>query len=435
MATILYIKKLKHEFIMFFVEKHTFVCYNKMGDTMEKIIMHIDVNNAFLSWSALDLLNQGYQYDIRDSYAAIGGDETKRRGIVLAKSTPAKKMGVKTGEPLYVARKKCPSLRVYTPNYIWYQMKSKQLFTLLSTYTDDIEVASIDECYLDYGKVKNLYGDEIIFANHLKNQIYQELGFTINIGIARNKLCAKMASDFLKPNMVHTLFEEEIETKMYPLSIEELFGIGKKSSQKLRELGIDTIGKLAQADPNLLYKHFKNQAMKMIESARGIDNSIVVKTKEENKGISNSTTLEKDATTKIEIEKALEQLVNNVAITLRKQKKYAYVIAVILKDRYFKSYSHQKKLVNATNLTEEIFKVSKQLLKDMWNLEPVRLVGIRLDHLVTTSNHQVSLFEEIKEREQNVKLEQVMDELKEKYGFKIIKNASLNDTIHKKYLK
>ena len=168
--------------------------------------MHIDVNNAFLSWTAIDLINKGSKYDIRDSYAVVGGDESRRHGVVLAKSPKAKKLGIKTGENFYSARKKCPVLKVYPPNYNWYLYMSNSLFDLISKYTPDIEVISIDECFIDYGKVKKLYGDPVEFAYKLKDEIKTTLGFTVNIGIANNKFCAKMASDFEKPNKVHTLF-------------------------------------------------------------------------------------------------------------------------------------------------------------------------------------------------------------------------------------
>ena len=199
---------------------------------MDRIIFHIDVNNAFLSWTAIDLLKRGYKYDIRNSYAVIGGDEKARSGIVLAKSMPAKKLGIYTSETLYSARKKCKVLKVYQPNYKFYSEMSKKLFELLKNYSPDIEIASIDECYMDYGKVKNIYGDPIEFAYKLKKEIKDILGFTVNIGIANNKLCAKMASDFSKPDKVHTLFETEIKEKMYPLKIDDLFGIGKKTAPK-----------------------------------------------------------------------------------------------------------------------------------------------------------------------------------------------------------
>lgn len=400
---------------------------------MKNIIFHIDVNNAFLSWSAIDLLEKGYKYDIRNSYAVIGGDETKRRGIVLAKSDSAKKMGIISGETLYSARKKCSILKVYQPNYLFYQKKSNELFTLLSKYTDDIEPFSIDECFLDYTKIKHIHGDEVIFANKLKKEIYDTLGFTVNIGIANNKLCAKMASDFLKPNRVHTLYDDEIKTKMWPLPIEDLFGIGKKTAPKLHQLNIHKIEDLACFDELKLSKYFKNMAKQMIESANGIDKSQVNKIRNEIESISNSTTLEKDCTNKTEIYQILNEISDNVARSLRKKNKYAYVISVQLKDCYFKSKQHQKKIMNATNLTSEIFEITKQLVNEMWDDTPIRLVGVRLDNLTDKNSRQVSLFEEINESESNKKLENTLDELKNKYGSSIIKNASAKN-IGKKYL-
>ena len=403
---------------------------------MKRIILHIDVNNSFLSWTALYLLNQGYKYDIRNSYAVIGGDETKRKGIVLAKSTSCKKLGIVTGETLYSARKKCKVLRTYQPNYEFYQMMSKKLFELLGKYTDEIEVFSIDECFFEYTHIKHMYGDELEFAHKLKNEIYEKLGFTVNIGVANNKLCAKMASDFLKPNRVHTLYDFEVETKMYPLPIEDLFGIGKKTAPKLRKININTIGDLANSNEYELYKYFKNSAIKMIESAKGMDESPVKRIRDEAKGIGNSVTLEKDYDDKVEIYKVLEELSDNVTRSLRNQKKYAYVVSVQIKDCYFNNKQHQMKLVNATDVSDVVFKTSKKLFDEMWDLTPIRLIGVRLDKLVNVSNVQVSLFENIKTDEEAKELQSTLDKLQEKYGSAIIKKASLTDKkISKKYLK
>lgn len=401
---------------------------------MDRIIMHIDVNNAFLSWTAIDLLNKGYKYDIRNSYAVIGGDENRRSGIVLAKSNSAKKLGIVTGETLYSARNKCKVLRTYYPNYIFYQEMSKKLFKLLSKYTDDIEIASIDECYMDYTKIKHIYGDEVEFAYKIKKEIYDTLGFTVNVGIANNKLCAKMASDFSKPYKVHTLYDNEVKTKMYPLKVGELFGIGKKTVPKLEKLGINTIEDLANFDPLELSKYFKNQATKMIESARGINDDPVKSIRDERKCLSNETTLEKDFTDKKEILMILKEISNNLAKILRNENKYCNVVEVHLKDNMFKTISHQKKLSNATNLTNEIFEASKILLNEMYNGEPIRLIGIRLDKLTSKSNHQVSLFEEIKVRDKDIKLEKTIDSLQNKFGDKIIGSANkINRNIKKKY--
>lgn len=402
---------------------------------MERIIFHIDVNNAFLSWSAIDLLNKGYKYDIRNSYAVIGGDEQARHGIVLAKSNAAKKMGIKTAETLYSARKKCPALRVYPSNYPFYAEMSRKLFELLSKYSPDIEIASIDECYLDYGKVKSLYGEEYDFARKIQKEIYETLGFTVNIGIANNKLCAKMASDFSKPYKIHTLYKEEIEKKLWPLAVDELFGIGKKTAPKLHQLGIHTIYDLAHFDVKRLEYYFKNQAIHMINLANGIDDSPVISEATAPESIGNEITLERDIANKGELKKYLLGLSENVALRLRRQKKYAYVVAVILKDKYFRRTSHQKKLKNATNITSEIYEIACSILNEM-EFESVRLIGIRLDQLGDTSNHQVSLFEDIKEREENSELEQTVDNLKSKFGISVIKKASLiEQKIDKKYLK
>lgn len=386
--------------------------------------MHIDVNNAYLSWTAIDLLNRGYKIDIRNIESIIGGDESKRHGIVLAKSMVAKRKGVKTAETIRDAKRKCNNLQIFPPNHILYKKMSDSLFNLISKYTPDIEKLSIDECFIDYTKVIKLYGDPIKFAYKLKREIKEQLGFTVNIGIANNKLCAKMASDFLKPDRVHTLFYDEIEKKMYPLPIEELYGVGKSSSKKLRELNINTIGDLAKSNYETLYKYFKNQTQKLINSAKGIDDSIVNIKKSESECISNSTTTSYNLNTLDEIYKFLYPLVENVSMTLRKNNKYASGIGVILKDKNFKTYSHQRKLKNPTSNTDEIYKVAKELIKELWNEECIRLVGVSLSRFCSIQTHQISMFEDVKVVENNNELDKVMDKLKSVYGTDIIKKAS-----------
>lgn len=386
--------------------------------------MHIDVNNAFLSWTAVDLLKNGYPIDIRNIESIIGGDESQRRGIVLAKSNVAKSKGVKTAETIRDAKRKCNDLKIYPPNYKLYQEMSNKLFKLISNYTPDIEKLSVDECFIDYTKVRNLYGDPIKFAYKLKNEIKTKLGFTVNIGIANNKLCAKMASDFLKPDRVHTLFKNEVETKMYPLPIEELYGVGKSSSKKLKELHINTIGDLANCNKDYLYKHFKNQTEKLINSAKGIDDSIVNTKHQESECISNSTTTSYNLNSLEDIYKFLYPLVENVSMTLRKNNKYASQVGVVLKDKYFKMYSHQRKLKNPTSNTDEIYNIAKQLIKELWNEEGIRLVGVSLSKFSSSMNFQLSMFEDINEVEKNNELDKVLDKLKDTYGSDIIVKAS-----------
>lgn len=390
--------------------------------------MHIDVNNAFLSWTALELLQNGSKYDIRNSYAVIGGDPSARKGIVLAKSNPAKKQGVVTAETLYSAKKKCPVLRVYKPNYSFYQKMSNSMFQLLYKYTPDIEIASIDECYLDYTPIKHIYGDPLDFAKKIQSEIYENLGFTVNIGIANNKLCAKMASDFEKPFKIHTLYENEVISKMWPLQVGELFGIGKKTVPKLEKLNIYTISDLANSDLNKLSKYFKNQAQYLINRANGIDESKVVSTPPERKGIGNEITLPKDIETKDEVFNCFKILSEQISARLKKMGKYALTITIILKDNLFIRSTHQKKLLNAIRNSEDILKIAKELYLEMKYEKPIRLIGIRVNNLTDMVIHQVSIFEN--NIEESIKLEKTVDDLKEKYGTKIIKN--LND-IDKKF--
>lgn len=389
---------------------------------MKRIIMHIDVNNAFLSWTALELLQNGSKYDIRNSYAVIGGDPSARKGIVLAKSNSAKKQGVVTAETLYSAKKKCPVLRVYKPNYSFYQKMSNNMFQLLYKYTPDIEIASIDECYLDYTPIKHIYGDPLNFAKKIQNEIYENLGFTVNIGIANNKLCAKMASDFEKPFKIHTLYENEIKQKMWPLQVGELFGIGKKTVPKLEKLNIYKISDLANSDLDKLSKYFKNQAQYLINRANGIDETKVISTPPERKGIGNEITLPKDIETKEEVFNCFNILSEQISARLKKMEKYALTITIILKDNLFIRSTHQKKLLNAIRNSEDILKIAKELYLEMKYEKPIRLIGIRVNNLTDVVIHQVSIFE--KNIEENIKLEKTVDDLKEKYGTKIIKNLN-----------
>lgn len=386
--------------------------------------MHIDVNNAFLSWTAVNLLNNGYKYDIRDSYAVIGGDESKRAGVVLASSNLCKKRGVTAGETLYQARKRCPAIRVFPPNYNLYQEMSHKLFSYIRSYTPDIEIYSIDECFLDYTTVKNLYGEEIQFANKLKEEIYNKFGFTVNIGIGNNKLTAKMASELKKPNLVHTIYDYEVSKKMWPLPIEKLFGVGRRTAPIMRKMGINTIGDLAHYDELKLSKIFKNKAFKYIESAKGIDNTEVIIKAPDTKGISKTMTLIKDISNKEAIFKIIAEIANDISLVLRQQKRYAFVVVIIIRDQSFNNKTHQIKLKNPTNSSLEISRIAQKLFIDAWDLTPIRLIGVRLEALTYNNDYQLSLFEDVTKRENDITIEKVIDDINIKYGSKVIKSSN-----------
>lgn len=390
----------------------------------ERLIFHIDVNNAFLSWTAVDLLKKGYEIDIRTIPSVIGGDEEQRRGIVTAKSPVAKKMGVVTAEPLYMARKKCPGLKVFKGDYDLYHRESDKLYNYFCLFTDKIERFSVDECFLDMTGTELLYPDPIKLANKMKNEIYEKFGYTVNIGIANNKLCAKMASDFEKPNKVHTLFQYEIENKMWPLSVQDLFMVGKSSSKTLIEMGINTIGDLAKADINFLRRKFKSQGDMMHNYANGIDFSEVEPRNAKNKSISVSETLAKDVESIPEFKKILMRQADRVGRQARQEKIYAKTIALTFKTNDFISYSHQMKITNPTNVTSEIYNYSIEILNKGWKGEPLRLIGIRLSDFTNDNSKQISLFDTEKDTN-NDKIQEVMDNISEKYGDGIIIPAAL----------
>ena len=388
----------------------------------QKQILHIDVNNAFLSWTAMDRLAQGEKVDIREIEAVIGGDESKRSGIVLAKSMKAKKRGVCTGETLYQARLKCPNLQVFKGDYKSYKKHSNDLYNLLLQYSDKIERFSIDECFLD---MTEYLGNDTLLnkAYEISKRVKNELGFTVNIGVAHNKLLAKMASDFTKPDRVHTLFEEEIPTKMWTLPVSELFMIGKKTLPTLYKMHIKTIGDLAKQDKQEMIKKFGKHGLMMWEYSNGIDKSEVHYLEEKPKGIGNSVTLPMDLVEKEKIEKVLLTLTEQVTYRLRKYNMYANVVNVQLRTKDFKDFSHQKKLMNATSNTKDVYKVAKELLDEMYKKGTfIRLVGLRVDNLIEKDEVQLSLFNNDEEKKQE-KLDEVVDKLKEKYGYNSVTRA------------
>lgn len=379
-----------------------------------RIIFHIDVNNAFLSWSAVYLLKNGYHADIREIPSIIGGDEEERKGIVLAKSPVAKKYGIKTAETIYLAKKKCPKLEVFPPNYAEYYRQSNNLMEYLSQYTPIIEQFSVDECFLDLTNTKYLYDDILVLAHKIKKEIKEKFGYTVNIGIANNKLCAKMASDFSKPDKIHTLFDYEIKEKMWPLPIEDLLYIGKSSSKQLRSLGINTIKDLANTSPNYLKKYFKSRSLSMIESANGIDLSEVIPFVSKNKCISISRTLKEDTLEYDILKKVLLDMCNQVGLRARRDNLYATVIAITVRTSGFKDFSHQKKIINPTNNTMEIYKVILELFDNIKKDELIRSIGVRLSDLVNDKKEQLSIFDEVKE-ENNDKIQKIMDDINDKY--------------------
>ena len=393
-----------------------------------RIIFHIDVNSAYLSWTAVEQLKNGAGVDIRTIPAIIGGDQKSRHGIVLAKSISAKKYGIRTGEPVANAFRKCPNLKTYLPDHQMYREYSRKLMEFLRTYTTHIEQVSVDECYMDFTEIADRFTSPVEGASEIKDEVYKRFGFTVNVGISSRKVLAKMASDFEKPNKVHTLFPEEVPVKMWPLPIGELFMAGRSSVETMKKLEIYTIGDLANTDPAILELHLKSHGRKLWEFANGLDDSEVESVRAEAKGVGNSTTLPKDLTTEEEALSVLKNLAASVGRRLRKAGQKAGMVSVEIKYYTFNQVSHQKQMERQTNQDMDIYQTAVDLFRELWSGEPIRLLGIRTSKLSEESEpEQLSLFdmkfesEETRKKKKNLK--EALKKLEGKYGDGIVKKG------------
>lgn len=361
---------------------------------MDRIIFHIDVNSAYLSWSALEKLHNGSDVDLRAIPAIVGGDMAKRHGVVLAKSIPAKACGVVTGEPIVSALRKCPGLVIEPPDHRLYSRRSHELMTLLSGICPDIEQVSVDECYMDYTPIRMQYPSPEAAAHMIRNRVREQLHFTVNVGISDRKVLAKMASDFRKPDQVHTLYASEIREKMWPLPVSALFMCGHSSVETLRKLEILTIGDLARADRSVLEAHLKSHGTLLWEYANGIDDSAVATVHADAKGIGNSTTLSRDAEDSETAHLVLLSLAESVARRLRDAGQYCLMVSVEIKYNTFRKASHQTTLLSPTNQTDLLYRTACALFDELWDGTPVRLLGLRSSKLTAVGEPvQMSLFD------------------------------------------
>lgn len=394
---------------------------------MDKVIFHIDVNSAFLSWEAVYRLNVlGEETDLRTVPSAVGGDMSKRHGVILAKSVPAKKYNIRTGEPIVDALRKCPGLLLVKPNHALYREQSELFLEILKKYSPVVEQYSIDEAFMDMTGMEKLFGEPLKAAHMLKNEIYNTLGFTVNVGISSNKLLAKMAGDFEKPDKVHTLFPWEIEKKMWPLPVGNLLFVGGATEKKLHSLGIRTIGELAGADVNVLKAVMKKQGEMLYNYANGRDSSELDNAyeQEDNKGYSNSTTIAFDVTDTYTAKHYIKELAENVALRLRQDDMRAGEVSVMIKYNDFIKVSHQCALSCITNITKEIYETACSLFDEVWDGTPIRLIGVRAGRVSHSgSNRQLSLFDTT-DYEKLEKLDKAMDSIRLRFGMDAVKTAS-----------
>ncbi len=391
---------------------------------MENIVFHIDVNSAFLSWEAVYRIHHlGSNTDLRNEVAAVGGDMAMRHGIILAKSIPAKRYHIQTGESIVEARQKCSCLKLVPPNYSLYERCSSAFMDILRQYSPCVEQYSIDEAFMDMSGTEKLLGDPVAVAYRIKNQIRDQLGFTVNVGISENKLLAKMASDFKKPDCVHTLWRHEIESKMWPLPVSSLFFVGRATARKLYNMGITTIGDLAETDPSLLRCHLKKHGEVIHAFANGMDASVVQDETPVNKGYGNSTTIAFDVSDASSAKLVLLALAETVGTRLREAGVKAEVIAVGIKSFDLQYRSHQMTLYNATNITNEIHRYACRLFDELWDGTPIRHLGIHTSRIRDQLDmRQFDMFDTT-DYEKLERMDRTIDQIRLRYGKDSVKRA------------
>lgn len=362
---------------------------------MQRVIFHIDVNSAFLSWTAVQMLNSGSRVDLREIPSVVSGDPQDRRSIVTAKSIPAKKAGINTAEPVSMALRKCPGLTVVQGDWEWYKRCSEAFIAICRTYSPVLQQFSIDECFIDMTGRTNPR-DAVRVADRLRVDIRTRLGFTVNIGIGSNKLLAKMASDFEKPDKVHTLWSSEVEEKMWPLPVRDLLWIGKKTAERLESYGIKTIGQLAATPFEALdYMFGSKAAAQMHSNSLGEDDSPVETEEDEAKSYSAERTFSRDIRTVQELDRALFQIACTVAHRIRRDHFYAGSVSVFVKSSEFMVRSRQKTLDQPTDVTALILNEARKMIPDVWDgATPLRQAGLGVSRLTHEAAWQMSLFED-----------------------------------------
>jgi len=393
----------------------------------DRVIFHVDANSAFLSWSAAYRVKVlGESEDLREVPSVVAGDKASRHSIVLAKSAPAKKFGIQTGEPLFQAQEKCRDLVVIPPDYELYVEASRHFVQMLRQFSPVVEQYSIDEAWVDMTGTQRLYGSPRLAAEKMREKIWKELGFTVNVGISSNKLLAKMAGDLEKPNKVHTLFPAEIASKMWPLPVRDLFLVGAATEKKLKGLGIYTIGDLAKADVAVLRKRFGKQGETIWHFANGRNASLVTPVPADNKGYSNSITTAQDVTSREMGHEVLLGLCETVAMRMRRDGKCGSCISVYLRDKEFHDYSHQRMIHGATNITSALFEAARQVFDEAWDgCMPLRQLGVQVTRLSAEPYQQYDFFSGLTpvQYERKLRLDETVDALRDQFGEDIIRRA------------
>lgn len=357
----------------------------------------------------------------------VGGDPKTRRGIVLAASYDAKAKGVYTTMLVKEAMRVCPEAVIVESTFGLYSDLSKKVMDIFDDYTPLKQQGSIDEAFLDMTGTEHLFGNHLEAAKLIQDRILRELDLPCSVGIAHNKLLAKMGSDYEKPMGITTIFEDEIASKLWPLKVGELYGIGKKTVPRLQEIGIHTIGDLANYDFEKLTAYFNyNTAKHMTDSANGLSSDHVSNIHEGPKSIGNELTYSVDIKDADRIKEEILLLCDKVGYRLRKRMMSGKTISIKIKFNNFKVITRAKTLEAPTHHTEVIYETAMALIKKALTGQPIRLLGVTVTNFDDAKSGQVSLFE-METVPDNPEVDHMVDAIREKFGYGMIKRATLLD--------
>ncbi|WP_236261962.1 DNA polymerase Y family protein [Erysipelothrix aquatica] len=400
---------------------------HKMRWMMEKerIIFHIDINHCFAQ------IEEMLDPSLKDIPMCVGGDEEKRSGIVLARNLKAKEYGITTAETLRDAYRKCPHLRVVPAKYSEYIYYTSRVKDIYREYTNQVESYGLDEAWIDVTDSYHLFGKPYDLAYEMQKRVLEEYGLTVSVGVAWNKVFAKLGSDMIKPSGMVIITKYNYQDIVWNQPVEDLLFVGGKTKPKLNDMGIFTIGDLAQSNKSKLQKRFGVKGIEMWNFANGYDNAAV----DANgyvappKSIGNSTTPPSDINSLREAEVILQHLCESVASRLRDEQKKGHVVSIYPRDTNLKSFSRQRKLQEPTNISTEILKVAMELLEDNYDFSilPLRSIGVHVSKLVDDVNipKQINLFDSIEqEKTRELTIDKTIDELRERFGFHVVKRAS-----------
>lgn len=395
---------------------------------MERTILHCDCNSFFASVETA--LNPAY----KGVPMAVCGSQEDRHGIVLAKNEEAKRFGIQTAETVFSAKKKCPNLVIASPHYGEYEKYSKMVNAIYSDYTDKVEPFGIDESWLDVTASRRIFGSGEEIAELIRQRVKKEIGITVSIGVSFNKVFAKLASDYKKPDAITVISKDNFKQTVYPLPASDLLYVGRRTTVELAKMGIRTIGDLAETKKEILKHKLGKMGEMLYDYANGLDSSpVAADDSHEVKSIGNGFTFKHDLVSRNDCRVGIDFLCEEIGAKLRKKSLKCNTVAISIKDTRLKTIQRQRQLKNASDIAKEISNLAYEILCDEWGESiPIRMLTVTVSGLIDASSSytQLDLFSSGEElpRDKDKKREETIDAIRRKFGSDAISSGALYDT-------